>query len=212
MHALIIGATGATGKDLVNTLLQDNDYSRVTVFVRKSTGKIHPKLTEYIIEFSEIEQYSPLIVGDVFFFCLGTTLKTAGSKAKQWKIDFDIPAKFARLARQNDIHTCVLVSSFGASARSKLFYSRMKGELEDAIRTMKFSQYIIFKPGALLRENSDRFYEKLAVTMLKTLNSIGLFLKHKPLPTQTLAEKLAKSPKILPDGISIVELTNIAEL
>lgn len=212
MHALIIGATGATGKNLVDTLLSDSDYARVTVFARKSTGKIHPKLTEHIIDFSEIEQYASFIVGDVFFSCLGTTLKAAGSKANQWKIDFDIPAQFARLARENDLHTCVLVSSYGASAGSKLFYSRMKGELEDAIGAMNFPQYIVFKPGALIRENSDRFFEKLGVNVLRAFNSIGLLRKYKPLHTKILAEKLTKSPRIFPDGVSVVEADKIGTL
>lgn len=92
MKALIIGATGATGKELVDRLLGDNNYASVSVFVRRPFGKSHPKLTEHIVDFSDVNSFQDLITGDVLFSCLGTTLKDAGSKDNQWKIDFDIPA------------------------------------------------------------------------------------------------------------------------
>ena len=97
MKALLIGATGATGHDLTNQLLDDSNYTEVVLFVRRSTGKSHPKLKEYIVDFSKPESFSDIITGDVLFSCLGTTLKTAGSKENQWKIDFDIPVSFAEL-------------------------------------------------------------------------------------------------------------------
>ena len=102
MKALLIGATGSTGKFLLNELIQDDDYTSVSVFVRRPTGKSHPKLTEHVIDFSNLEQYKELITGDVLFSCLGTTLKAAGSQENQWKIDFEIPAVFASIARQTE--------------------------------------------------------------------------------------------------------------
>jgi len=103
MKALIIGATGATGKDLVNTLLQDDFYSEVVVFVRRPTGIVHLKLKEVITDFDNLEAVTFLINGDVLFSCLGTTLKTAGSKEKQWHIDYEIPLQFATFAKQNGV-------------------------------------------------------------------------------------------------------------
>jgi uncharacterized protein YbjT (DUF2867 family) len=209
MKALIIGATGSTGKLLVDELLADKDYTTVTVFVRRATGKQNPKLVEHVINFSNIDSYKELIVGDVIFSCLGTTLKTAGSKENQLKIDFDIPAAFAKLARENGVSSFVLLSSFDASAQSKVFYSQIKGKLEDRIAELNFEQYIIFKPGLLLREGSDRFGEKAMVYVLKAFNTIGLFKKFKPMPTVILAKKLAKAPKIVPKGTSIIQLEEI---
>ena len=111
MKALVIGATGSTGKFLTEQLLNDNDYSSVVTFVRKPSGKTHPKLTEHIVNFENVELFKDLITGDVLFSCLGTTLKAAGSKEKQWKIDFDIPADFASAAKKNNVKSLVLVSS-----------------------------------------------------------------------------------------------------
>jgi uncharacterized protein YbjT (DUF2867 family) len=209
MKALIIGATGSTGKFLVDELLADSNYTTVTVFVRKSTGNQHTKLVEQIIDFSKIDHYKDLIAGDVIFSCLGTTLKAAGSKENQKKIDLDIPATFARIARENEVASFVLLSAVGASSKSKVFYSEIKGKLEEKISELNFEQYIIFKPGLLLREGSDRLGEKVMAFVLKTVNAIGLFKKYKPVPTAFLAEKLAKAPKTLPKGKSVIELDEI---
>jgi uncharacterized protein YbjT (DUF2867 family) len=209
MKAIVIGATGSTGEFLVDELLADQDYTEVTIFVRRATGKQNPKLVEHIIDFSNIQNYKELIIGDVIFSCLGTTLKAAGSKENQIKIDFDIPVAFARLAKENGVSSFVLLSSYNASAESNVFYSQLKGRLEDTIAALHFEQYIIFKPGLLLRAGSDRLGEKIMVKVLKASNSIGLFKKFKPLPTSLLAEKLAKAPKVLPKEISIIELEEV---
>ena len=140
---------------------------------------------------------------------MGTTLKTAGSKENQKKIDFDIPVTFARLGKENGVSSFVLLSAYGASAQSKVFYSQIKGELEDKIAAFNFDQYIIFKPGLLLRAGTDRFGEKIMGDILSLFNSIGLMKKFKPLPTSVLAEKLAIAPKILPKGSTIIELDEI---
>lgn len=210
MKTLLIGATGSTGKFLLDELIQDDDYTAVTIFVRRSTGRSHPKLVEHVIDFSNLAQYSELITGDVLFSCLGTTLKDAGSQQKQWEIDFEIPANFARIARENRVSSIVLVSSADASPSSKIFYSRMKGELETTIAELNFGQYIIFRPGLLLREGTDRTGEKVLVKILHFFNTIGLFKKYKPLPTSILAMKLAKAPWKMPQGTSVLKLQEIA--
>ncbi|MEN2413626.1 NAD(P)H-binding protein [Flavobacterium mesophilum] len=212
MKAILIGATGATGKELVEVLLKNNDYSSVSIFVRRSIGKTHPKLTEHIVDFSKIDQFKNLITGDVLFSCLGTTLKVAGSKENQWKIDFDIPAAFASIAKENAIKSFVLVSSYGASAKSSVFYSKMKGQLEDFIAELHFEQYLVFRPGPLIRENTDRLGEKISVKVIKFFNAIGLFKNLKPISTAFLAEKLAIAPKKLPSGTTILELDAILNL
>jgi uncharacterized protein YbjT (DUF2867 family) len=209
MKALLIGATGSTGKFLLDELIQDNDYTAVTIFVRRPTGRSHPKLTEHVIDFANLDELSGLITGDVLFSCLGTTLKDAGSQQKQWEIDFEIPAAFAKIARQNRVSSVVLVSSDGASPSSRIFYSRMKGELETAIAELDFGQYIIFRPGPLLRQGTDRTGEKIMLKVLGFFNGIGLLKKYKPLPTEVLAMKLAKAPWKLPQGTSVLKLHEI---
>ena len=209
MKALIIGATGATGKDLVNVLLQDAFYSGVIIFVRRSSGIVHPKLKEIITDFDKLETVADLINGDVLFSCLGTTLKAAGSKDKQWHIDYEIPLQFAEMAKRNGASHMVLLSAYGASATSKVFYSQLKGKLEDAIAKLSFDNYIIFRPGLLERKDTDRAGERISAGLLHFLNRFGIIRKFKPMPTHILAEKLAKAPAIFSNGQHVIELNKI---
>ncbi len=209
MKALIIGATGATGKDLVGLLLNDTGYTEVVIFVRRSTGIIHPKLAEVLTDFDKLEELADFINGDVLFSLLGTTIKNAGSKEKQWHIDYEIPLKFAKIASGIGVPKIVLLSAYGASAKSKVFYSKMKGELEEGIKKLAFGQLVIFRPGLLLRNNTDRLSERISASVLKFLNTLGFIRKFRPMPTSILAEKLSKAPKVLPDGIHIIALDKI---
>ena len=211
MKALIIGATGATGKDLVDVLLQDPDYTEVVIFVRRKSALIHPKLTEVVTDFEKLEEVTKHITGNVLFSCLGTTLSAAGSKDKQWHVDYEIPLNFAKIAKRNSVQKVVLLSAYGASPKSKVFYSKMKGELEEGFTNLSFDQCVIFKPGMLVRKDTDRTGEKLITPVLKLLNRLGLIRRFKPLSTTILAEKLAKAPKILPAGKHFVELEKIFE-
>lgn len=209
MKAMIIGATGATGKELVNVLLNDSDYTEVVTFVRRSSGLVHRKLAEVVTDFDNLEAVSAFITGDVLFSCLGTTRKAAGSQAQQQHIDYDIPLKFASIARAKGVGSVVLLSAYGASPLSKVFYSWLKGKLEVDIDALSFGQYIIFRPGLLLRKGSDRAGERIMGGLLKFLNSLGLLRKFRPMPTPTLAAKLAKAPKALGGGKHVVSLEEI---
>lgn len=209
MRALIIGATGATGKDLVNILLGDEDYTEVVIFVRRTSGIVDPKLIEVLTDFDKMDQVAGEIKGDVWFSCLGTTLKVAGSKDKQWHIDYEIPLEFARIARRNGVAQMVLLSSYGASPGSNVFYSKMKGGLEEKMKALAFEKLIIFKPGLLLRKDTDRLGERISASVIRFLNSLGIVKKFRPMPTPILAEKLAKAPKAFSNGTYVVELDEI---
>ena len=211
MKALIIGATGATGMDLVNVLLRDPDYKEVVIFVRRSSGMTHPKLKEVLTDFDDLEMVSEYIKADVWFSCLGTTLKAAGSKEKQLHIDYEIPARFAEIARSNGIKRTVLLSAYGASSTSSVFYSRIKGQLEEKISGLAFETYIVFRPGLLLRQNTDRAGERISAGILTFLNRLGLIRNFRPIPTSILAEKMARAAKVLGEGKHVIELNKIFE-
>ena len=212
MKALVIGATGATGKDLVKVLLQDPDYTEVIVFVRRPTGLIHPGFREIITDFDKLDEVADQVNGDVWFSVLGTTLKAAGSKEKQWSIDYEIPLKFAEIARRNNVPGAVLLSAYGASVTSNVFYSKMKGKLEESITKLAFNQLIIFRPGLLLRKDTDRIGERISSGILSVLNSVGLVRKFRPMPTSILAEKLVKAPGNFTSGMHVIELDKIFKI
>lgn len=195
MKALVIGATGSTGKSLISQLSEDPEISEIIAFVRRNVGVTHPKVKAIIVDFDQAESWKHLVTGDIAFSCLGTTLKDAGSKNAQWKIDFDYQLAFAKAAKENAVKHFVLVSAAGASAQSKIFYSRMKGELEDAIKLLGFNELTIFKPGMLLRPNSNRPTEKIALRLINFLNKLGILKSQKPLPTEILAKAMIVASK-----------------
>lgn len=209
MKALIIGASGATGKDLVKALLSDPDFSEVVAFVRKPLNYNHPKLTVHVVDFDRPEQWQNWVRGDVAFSCLGTTLKAAGSKEAQYKVDFEYQYHFAKVARENNVEDFILVSAYGASSKSKIFYSRMKGELEDAVKKLHFPKITIFSPGMLERKNSERQGEVLGARIIKFANRLGLFESMKPMPTDVLAQAMINASKIKSNGYSKIKLANI---
>jgi uncharacterized protein YbjT (DUF2867 family) len=196
MHALIIGATGATGRDLLDLILNDHAFDRVDIFVRRPFDLHHDKLQVHVIDFNQPGQWKHLVKGDVLFSALGTTLKAAGSKEAQWKIDYEYQYQFAKAASENDVPHLALVSAGGASTRSIFFYSKMKGKLELAVKALKFEKLDIFRPPLLIRKNTDRGGEITAMRIIKFFNRMGLFLSQEPMPTGILAQAMVNMAKI----------------
>jgi len=212
MKALIIGGTGATGKDLVTQLLADDTYSEVHCFVRKPMSLTHPKLHAHVVNFDTPEAWADLLHGDVAFSCLGTTLAVAGSKEAQWRVDYDYQYAFAQQCKANGVPTFVLISAAGATAQSKLFYNRMKGQLEDAVKALDFPSLLIFQPSVLIRSNNDRGAENFSVKAIHFLNKIGLFKRYRPMPTEILAEKMLSAVYNSPKGTFTFTLDKIFDL
>ncbi|MCC3215242.1 MULTISPECIES: NAD(P)H-binding protein [Chryseobacterium] len=209
MKALVIGATGATGKDLVNQLLNDKEFDEVDIFVRKPVDIQNDKLKVHVVNFEKPEEWKNMVKGDVAFSCLGTTLKDAGSKEAQKKVDFDYQYEFAKAAKENEVEDYILVSAYGANPQSKIFYSKMKGELEEAVKQLHFNKITIFKPGMLERKDSERTGEVLGSRIIKFANKLGLLESQKPLPTDILAKAMINSSKIKSNGYSSIKLGNI---
>ena len=212
MKALIIGATGATGKDLLSQLLADDTYAEVHCFVRKPLALTHPKLHAHVVDFETPEAWADLLHGDVAFSCLGTTLAVAGSKDAQWRVDYDYQYAFAEHCKNNGVPTFVLVSAAGAKAQSKLFYNRMKGALEEAVKKLNFPRLLIFQPSILIRSNSDRSGENFTVKAFKFLNKLGILKRYRPMPTEVLAEKMLSAVYNSPKGTFTFTLNKIFSL
>lgn len=209
MKALVIGATGATGKDLVKQLLNDKEFEEVDIFVRKPVDIQNDKLKVHVVNFDRPEDWKDMVKGDVAFSCLGTTLKAAGGKEAQKKVDYNYQYEFAKAAKENEVEDYILVSAYGANPTSKIFYSRMKGELEEAVKQLHFTKITIFKPGMLERKDSERTGEVLGSRIIKFANKLGLLESQKPLPTDVLAKAMINSSKIKSNGYSSIKLGNI---
>ena len=168
MKAIVIGATGATGKSLLPLLATSSEVESIDCFGRRHPDFTHQKLNR-------------------------TTLKAAGSKEAQWAIDYEANLEFAKAARQNGVNALVLISASGANSASRLFYQRMKGELEQAIIALNFPHLIIFRPPLLIRPNSDRLGEKIAERIFRVLNRIGMLKNQRPLAVEKLAQAMLKA-------------------
>ncbi|VEE08176.1 semialdehyde dehydrogenase [Neisseria animalis] len=178
------------------------------IFVRREAGITHEKLRVNIVDFEDEKNYTHLVYGDVLFSCLGTTLKTAGSKEAQWQVDYEGQLAFAQAAKSNGVNTLVLVSAGYASPGAKTFYFRMKGQLEEAVGALAFENLLILRPPLLLRQGSDRMGEVWAAKILNALNAVGLLKSMRPMPTGFLAGVMVRAAKSV-KGAAIWEAAGI---
>ena len=196
LKALVIGATGATGRELVNSLINDEDFDQVSIFVRKAPELVHEKLKIHTIDFNEIKKHKDLIKGDILFSALGTTKKEAGGKQRQYIIDYTYQYEFAKIAAENGVDQLSLVSSIGANPKSFMFYPKMKGELESDVKKLKFKKIDIFQPPILIRQPEIiRKGEKKAISIIQKLNKLGILKSQQPLMVTNLAERMVKTAK-----------------
>ena len=203
--ALVIGASGLVGDQVVLQLLEHPGFDKVRIFVRRETGLVHPRLEEKIINFDRPEEWSSQVAGDVLFSTLGTTIKTAKTKENQYRVDFTYQFEFAKAASQNGVATYVLVSSLGADKNSSIFYSRMKGELDDAIAQLNFERTIIFRPSILDGNRKEkRPAEKISLSVMHLLTKVML-KKYRPTPVDLLASKMISSSLIKTPEFKIIE-------
>ncbi|MAO34132.1 MAG: hypothetical protein CMD14_03085 [Flavobacteriales bacterium] len=191
MHALVIGATGASGKEIVKLLLANAYFSKVSIFVRGNIDLDHKKLTVHKIDFFRIEEYKNLVQGDILFSALGTTRKSAGGKKQQYLVDYTYQYEFAKIASQNGIRHYSLISSIGANKNSFFFYPKIKGLLEYSVKSLKFDKIHIFQPPSLIRQPElIRHDEKYIIKFIQKINSFGLLKSIQPLLVKDLAIKI----------------------
>ncbi len=189
--AIVIGATGLVGKEVVRLLIVDPNVSQVLVLHRRSIGVTHPKLTEHIVDFDQPQQWAHLVKGDVLYSTMGTTLKQAGSQEAQYKIDYTYQYQTAQIAASNGVANYVLVSSTGARPKSRLFYPRMKGELEEAIKHLDFKQIDIIRPSILLGERPEyRFGERMGAALMNVLKLLPAMRKYRGIKGSEVAQAM----------------------
>lgn len=205
--ATIIGATGLVGSILTDELLKDNRYEKVRILVRKKTEKQHQKLEQIIFDFNAPD--STLIFGDEVYCCLGTTIKNAGTNEAFRKVDFDYPLAIAKIAKTNGVKQFSVVSSMGANSNSKIFYSKVKGEIEEALKKIGFESLIIVRPSMLLGDRAEfRLGERIGKVCMY-LFSIFIPKKFKAVSATKVAKTMILASNKGNKGIECIESNEI---
>lgn len=171
--AIIAGSSGLIGSNLLNLLLTHPDFSEIITLVRKPSSITHAKLSEVVIDFNELTEYSSQLTGNVVFCCLGTTLKQTPDLEDYRKIDHDYPVELAKTAFKNNIAQYHFVSSMGANASSRTFYTKLKGETEIDLKSLKINSLHIYRPSLLDGDRKEnRLFEKIAIQLMRMINPL----------------------------------------
>jgi uncharacterized protein YbjT (DUF2867 family) len=171
--ALVLGATGLIGKELVKIISDQNDYEKIHLFVRKPIELPSDVCEVHIVNFDSLNDYIELFKVTDVFCCLGTTIKKAKTKEAFRKVDYEYPVEAAKLAKENGAEKFLIVSSMGADIKSLFFYSRVKGEVEESLKVLNLASLHIFRPSLLLGEREEfRLGEKVAEKASDVINKL----------------------------------------
>lgn len=216
--AVVAGATGLVGSELVRQLLEDEEYGTVVSLVRRSTGLAHPKLREIITDYRALvagggeQATAGLDLAGADVFCaLGTTIKKAGTQAAFREVDYDYPLALGRLAKAQGAARFLIVTSLGADPASRIFYSRVKGEVEEALRQFELPALDLFRPSLLLGKREEfRFGERVAAAIMPWFSA--LLGKYRPVHAREVAAAMIRAAKSGGTGVRIHESHRIREL
>ena len=207
----LAGATGLVGGEALRQFLADPAFSRVIVIVRRPLdGPIasEPKLEQIVVDFDTLEKALPRLEADALVCALGTTIKVAGSRQAFRRVDHDYPLALARLGLAAGAKQFALVSALGASAKSPVFYNRVKGEVEDAVRALGYRGITIVRPSLLLGDRREfRLGEEIA-------RRVGFLApgKYKPVAARDVAHALVVAAREQQPGVRIIESDEIRAL
>jgi uncharacterized protein YbjT (DUF2867 family) len=202
--AIIVGASGLIGSELLMKLLNHAEYDEVLVLVRNELPVKHKKLVQLVLNFDELHQHASSITGDAVFSCLGTTKAKTPDKAQYHKIDHDYPLQIAQLAQANGVKQFHLVSAVGANSKSSAFYIKLKGELEDDLKTVGIESLHIYQPSMLYGDRKEqRSLEKALIGIFKVVDHllIGGLRKYRSISGKTVANAMYKNSLKAAPGI-----------
>ena len=188
--ALVFGSSGLVGQQLVQQLIHNSAYEKIKLFVRKTPKIQNPKIEIVNTNFDNIEILSPEIKGDDCFFCIGTTKKNSPDKTEYQRVELDLPKKVANLAKKNNIHSFIFISSGYANSKSSGDYLRYKGLVEEELLSLNFNNLGILRPSFLLGNRKEkRVGEKMGIIIFQILSPlmVGPLKRMKPIHVKTVA-------------------------
>jgi uncharacterized protein YbjT (DUF2867 family) len=191
--ALLFGATGLVGGCLLDALIHDDRYNKITVFTRKSLQTISPKVEEVITDFRDLNLLGSRMNDGDWFCCIGTTIKKAGTRERFRYVDFGIPVALAEIAAKKLTGHFIVVSSVGANAESSNFYLRTKGEMEQSLIRLLKNTIIAVRPSMLLGKRPEiRFGEEAGKRIMKIVGPlmVGRLSRYKGIEASDVARAM----------------------
>ena len=193
--ALLFGSSGLIGEQLLNKLIQNNDYNKIKIFVRTEPEIKDSKIEIIKADFNNLKNYIEDIKGDDCFFCIGTTKQNSPNKNEYKRIERDLPVEIAQIAKANSINSFVYVSSGFADPKNSGAYLRYKGEVEEELKKLNFTKLVIMRPSFLMGNRKEkRFGEKIGIFLFKLLSPLflGPLKKMKPIHSEKVAKAMIK--------------------
>ena len=202
--ALIFGSSGLIGNELFKTILLNNSYDKIKVFVRSIPEVNNPKVEIIKTDFFNLEQYKDKIIGDDCFFCIGTTKKDTPDKEEYRRVEYNIPVNVAKIAKANSVKSFYYVSSIGANPNASSNYLKNKGQVEEELKNLNFSKLAIIRPSLLIgNRKSFRLGEVIFTPVMNTLTlfAFGSLKKYKPIKIQIVVKAILHISKNISDKI-----------
>ena len=202
--AIIFGSSGLIGNELFKTILLNNSYDKIKVFVRSIPEVNNPKVEIIKTDFSNLEQYKDKIIGDDCFFCIGTTKKDTPDQDEYRRVEYNIPVDVAKIAKTNSVKSFYYVSSIGANPNASSNYLKNKGQVEGELKNLNFSKLAIIRPSLLIgNRKSFRLGEVIFTPVMNTLTlfAFGSLKKYKPIKIQNVVKAILHISKNVSDKI-----------
>ena len=193
--ALIFGSSGLVGGQLLNKLIQNNNYNKIKVFVRSDPQIKDVKLEIIKTDFNNLENHRDDIKGDDCFYCIGTTKQNSPDKNEYRRVELDVPKQVAQIAKSNLVNSFVFVSSGYADPNSSGDYLKFKGLVEEELKKLNFSKLGIMRPSFLIGNRKEkRVGEKIGIFLFKILSPLflGPLKKMKPIHSEKVAKAMIK--------------------
>ena len=193
--ALIFGSSGLIGNQLLNIIIQNDNYNHIKLFVRSIPENNNSKVEIIQTDFTNLEKYKDLIIGDDCFFCIGTTRKNAPNKSEYRRVEHNIPINVAKIAKSNLVTSFIYVSSLGANPNSSGFYLKNKGQVEEELINLNFPKLAVIRPSILLgKRKENRVGEKIGVYVMQKLSPffLGNLKKYKPIQAKYVAKAMVE--------------------
>ena len=202
--AIIFGSSGLIGNELFKTILLNNSYNKIKVFVRSIPEINNPKVEIIKTDFNNLEQYKDKIKGDDCFFCIGTTKKDTPDKDEYRRIEYNIPVDVAKITKSNSVNSFFYISSIGANPNASSNYLKNKGQVEEELKNLNFPKLVIIRPSLLVgNRKSFRLGEVIFTPVMNTLTlfAFGNLKKYKPIKIQNVVKAILYISKNVVDKI-----------